>query len=243
MRKIEGVLLAALVALPVAGFCQEATEEVSWKSSISLGATFKDGNTEKALYTMNLKGDRFAPESDWINSLYAEYGKTEGTQTEGQLRGQSNYRYKFDSKDFYGGVFVEAYHDAIKEINARVKIGPNIGYYFINEEKMKLDGSFGINYVHQRVASRDDDFAEWRVAGNYLWTISETSSFYANAEYSASVEDSEDGTGLGVVGAKNKMNEKLSMFVELREEYDNIPAAGRDHTDTTLLAGLTYDIM
>lgn len=243
MKCVKGMIALTVLAMPLLGHAEEGATNVTWKSSISLGATYKDGNTDKTLYTMNLKGDRFAPKSDWINSLYGEYGKTEGSQTEGQMRGQSNYRYKFGTENFYGGIFSEAYHDAIKDINVRLKIGPNVGYYFINEDDMKLDASIGINEVYERTSEGEDDYAEWRVAGNFLWTITETASAYVNVEYSARVDDYEDGEGLLVAGAKSQIHEKLSMFVELREEYDNMPTAGTEYTDTTVLAGLTYDIM
>ena len=242
MRMIKGMAVIAVLSIPVLGMAEEVTN-VTWKSSISLGATYKDGNTDKQLYTMNLKGDRFAPKSDWINSLYGEYGKTEGAQTEGQLRAQSNYRYKFGSENFYGGIFSEGYHDVIKDIKVRVKVGPNVGYYFINEEDMKLDGSFGINQVYERRGEEEDDYAEWRVAGNYLWTMSESSSSYVNAEYSAQVDDYEQGSGLLVVGVKSALKARLSVFVEARQEYENKPVPGTEHTDTTLMAGLSYDIM
>lgn len=247
MRMIKGIIFCAVVAMPLMGLGEEVTN-VTWKSSISLGATYKDGNTDKQLYTMDFKGSRYAPKSDWVNSLHGEYGLTQsGTnatvQTEGQLRGQSDYRYKFGTENFYGGVFCEGYHDAIKDINVRVKVGPNVGYYFINKKTMKLDASFGINEVYERTSDNEDSYAEWRVAGNYLWTISETASCYANAEYSAAVDEYENGTGLLVVGAKSKMTEKLSLFVELRDEYDNMPAADTQRLDTTITAGLTYDLL
>ena len=234
---VMGVLAGGVVMASA----DDATN-VTWKSSVSLGATFKSGNTEKTLYTVNLKGDRYAPTSDLVSSLYGEYGETEGTQTEGQLRGQSNYRYKFGSEDFYGGVFAEGYHDAVKDINMRVKLGPNVGYYFINDEAKKFDTSLGINAVYES-ADKEEGMAEWRLAGNYTWTITEHSSCYASAEYSASVEDYEDGLGLLVVGAKSALSEKLSLFVELREEYDNIPATGTEFTDTTVIAGVSIDIL
>lgn len=250
MKLIKGVVLGALVAVPIMGFADEVTN-VTWKSSISLGATVKKGNTDKTLYTMNFKADRRAPKSDWINSLYGEYGETEnkGTgkdeQTEGQLRGQSDYRYKFGSENFFGGIFSELYHDALKQIDYRIKIGPNIGYYWINKEAMKLDTSFGINYVHEDVWGGSDDYAEYRAALNYLWQFAENSSYYLNIEYSANVEDVDDGGGLLVTGLKSKINSKFSMFVELRDDYDNMLPDDSDveHNDVTFLAGLTYDIL
>lgn len=242
MKRFKGVWLAALVALPVAGFAEDAITNTTWKSSLALGATYKNGNTEKSLFTMNLVGDRFAPENDWLNSLYGEYGKTEGDQTEGQLRGQSEWRHKFGAKNFFGGVFGEAYTDSIKQIRTRLKLGPNIGYYFINKETIKLDASFGINYVYERTASVERDYAEYRVAGNYLWDFTETASYYFHIEYSANVEDTDDGNGLLVTGLKTKVSDQLNLFVELRDEYDNTPdGVGVEYNDVTIVAGLGYD--
>jgi len=242
MKGLKGILLAALVALPVAGFADDAVTNVTWKSSLALGATYKSGNTEKSLFTMNLKGDRYAPKSDWINSLYGEYGKTEHEQTEGQLRGQSEYRRKFGGKNLFGGIFSEAYHDTIKKIRVRLKLGPNMGYYFINEETMKLDLNGGINYVYERTALSEGDHAEYRLAGNYLWDFTATASCYLNVEYSANIEDVDDGNGLLVTGLKSKLSEQLALFIELRDEYDNIPNGdGVEHNDVTVIAGLNYD--
>ena len=248
MRIIKGIVLVAVLALPVAGFAEDAITNTTWKSSLAMGATYKDGNTEKSLFTMNLVGDRFSPENDWLNSLYGEYGKTEGDQTEGQLRGQSEYRRKFGGKNLFGGVFGEAYYDDIKQIRTRLKIGPNIGYYFINQETMKLDASFGVNYVYERTATTEEDFAEYRVAGNYLWDFTETASYYFNIEYSAKIEDTNDGNGLLVTGLKTKISTQLSLFIELRDEYDNTPPIidpvtgdHADYNDVTVIAGLNYD--
>lgn len=247
MRYLTIVLLSALIAMPLTAMASDPVTNVTWKSSLALGATYKDGNTEKSLYTGTLKADRYAPRSNWINSLYTEYGKTknqttgEKEQTEGQVRGQSDYRYKFGGKDFFAGVFGEAYYDDIKNIRTRLKLGPNTGYYFINKDTAKFDVSFGINYVYERTATYEEDFGEYRAAANYSRDITEKSSYYLNAEYSARMDDLNDGNGLLVTGLKSSLKDNLSMFVELRDEYDNMPDPGIEHNDLTLIAGLAYD--
>jgi len=243
MRMFKGVLLGALVALPLAGFAEVDTN-VTYKSSVALGATYKDGNTEKSLFTMDLKGDRYSPMNDWINSLYGEYGKTEGSQTEGKLRGQSDLKHKFGGKNYYGGVFGEVLTDSIKQIRFRGKLGPNVGYYWINKENHKFDTSVGVNYVYERTAAVERDYGEWRVAAGYLVDLSETSDFYLNVEYSANLENEQDGNGLLVTGVKSQLKDNLSMFLELRDEYDNIPdTPTTEYNDVTILAGLAYDFM
>ncbi len=241
MKRFKGMVLAALVAVPVAGFAEESATNATWKSSLALGATYKNGNTEKSLFTMHLKGDRFSTENDWLNNLYSEYGKTDGDQTEGQARGQSEYRHKFDSGNFFGGAFGEVYYNDIKNIRTRLKLGPNIGYYFINKETMKFDASVGLNWVYERTTETEGDSLECRVAANYLWDFTETASYYFNIEYSANVEDARDGNGLLITGLKTKVNEQLNLFVELRDEYDNTPDGVRvEHNDVTVTAGLSY---
>lgn len=253
MKYVNGVVLAALFIAPAAGLAQGAAEtdaesSVKWERNLSLGATYRDGNTQKSLFTMNLKGDRFSDDFDLINSLYAEYGKTgaPGTsksQTEGQIRGQSEYRHKFGDSKFFGGAYLVGLHDAIKNIRFRGKVGPSIGYYFIDEDNMKLDATFGLNYVYERTAADERTFGEYRAALNYLWKITDRSSYYLNLEYNANMEKVDtDNNGLLVTGVRSQVYETLSMFVELRDEYDNLPDAGvAEHNDITLLAGLSYD--
>ena len=119
-----------------------------------------------------------------------------------------------------------------------------MGYYWINKENHKFDTSVGVNYVYERTSTVERDYGEWRVAGNYLVDLSATAKFYLSAEYSANLEDSNDGNGLLVTGVKSQLKDNLSLFIELRDEYDNIPdSPTTEYNDVTILAGLSYDFM
>ena len=108
---------------------------------------------------------------------------------------------------------------------------------------MKLDVSFGVNYVYERTASNgEDDYGEYRAALNYIWNITDKSDFYFNIEYSADIEQVDvRNSGLLVTGVRSQVYEDLSLFLELRDEYDNLPAPGTKHNDETIIAGLSYD--
>lgn len=238
----KGIMGVLLVALPLAAMAESGITNTTWKSSLAMGATYKDGNTEKSLFTLHLKGNRYSPKHDWLNNLYAEYGKTQGDQTEGQVRGQTDYRHKFGQGKFFGGVFGEVYYDDLKKIRTRLKIGPNVGYYFVENETMIFDISTGVNWVYERTTTREHNFAEVRAAANYMWDFTETASYYLSIEYSSNVEDFNDGNGLLVTGIKTKMSDQMALFAELRDEYDNTPdGLGVEYNDVTILAGLAYD--
>jgi hypothetical protein len=242
MKFIKGVVLGALVAMPAAGLAQGSDTNVVWKKSITAGASYKDGNSDKKVFTANIKVDRTTELSEWISSLYSMYGKTDGDQTDGQLRLQSEYRYKFRDSDWYAGVFTEGYHDDVRDISYRAKIGPNIGYYWVNDEKMKFDTSVGINVVSEQNSEKTTQYGEYRLAANYLWDFTENATYYASVEYVMEMDDTEEGNGLFTTGLRSKINNQLSMTIELRDEYDNKPASDDvENNDLTILAGLTYD--
>ncbi len=244
MKCIGKVVLSALIVLPATGFA--GGTNVTWKSSVGAGITIKSGNTEKTTYTADLKTERRSEKTDLIASLHGEYGTTEDpdtgveSTTEGQLRGQAELRWKFEGR-FYGALNTEGLHDALKDISYRVGIGPNIGYYLLDDETHRLDVSVGLNEVIERVAGEEDDYATVRLAEKYDWQISETASFYFNTEFNARAEDMEDNTTLFISGVKSKVSTQLSVFIELRDEYDSRPTAGVKHNDSTLMAGLSYD--
>jgi len=245
MKYIKGTLLVALVALPFIGFANEVTN-VTWKSSAGAGLTYKSGNTEKTTYVADLKSERRSEKTDLIASLHGEYGTAEDpatgveSKTEGQLRGQAELRWKLKGK-LYVSVNAEALHDALKDISYRVGIGPNIGYYLIDNETQRLDVSAGVNQVFEREAGVEDDYATIRLAEKYNWQITETSSFYLNTEYNARAEDMADYTLLFITGAKSKVSTQLALSLELRDEYDSRPGSGIEKNDATVIAGLTYD--
>ena len=67
--------------------------EAAWDNEASLGLNYRSGNTEKSLYKINIKSEKYTTDHDWLHSLYAEQGMTEALQTEGLVRFKSEYRF------------------------------------------------------------------------------------------------------------------------------------------------------
>lgn len=236
-------LLGVLVVLSSAGISKAATTNVTWKSSLSLGASYRSGNVEKSVYTVNLKGSRYGPKVDWLGSMYGTYGKTEGFQTEGQFLGKSDYRYKIlGHNKFYGGLYAEIFQDAIKDIQLRVKVGPNIGYYFVYRDAFKFDASAGTTFTYEKASKTTKTFGALRLTGSYDRKITDAASCYFNVEYSVSFEDSNDNDGSLVTGVKNKVNKNLSLNVEVRDQYDNVSGQSNvNRNDVIVTTGLVCD--
>ena len=107
---------------------------------------------------------------------------------------------------------------------------------------MKFDTSFGVNGVAEKNADTSTQYGEYRLAANFLWDFTENASYYFNISYDIEMDDTEKAKGLLVTGLRSKINNRLSMTIELRDDYDNKPVGdGVDNNDITVLGGLTYD--
>ena len=222
---------------------EKVKSDVKWKNNLSLGSTYKSGNTEKQSYTMSINSTMNSKRHDWIGSFYGSYGETWDQQTDGQIKAKSDYRYKLIGNNaFYGGLYSEAYHNAIKDLKLRIKVGPNIGYYFIYRDSLKFDASAGTTITYERSEEETKSFGSLRLSSTYDHKISETTTYYLSAEYSISFEDSADNDGSFITGIKTRITDNLSLKAEFRDQYDNLPASSEARrNDITFTTALAYN--
>lgn len=244
MFKVLPLILATTLALSNPIFAEaDKDPKVDWKSSIALGSTYRRSTVSKMNGTLNLKTSRYAKKSDWISSLYGLYGKTEGIQTDGELRGKSDFRYKLlGNNTFYGGLYSEAYHNSVKDVSLRLRLNPSVGYYFIYRDALKLDASAGTTLTYERPGGQTERFGSIRLAGSYDRKITDTTTYYLSAEYNMSLEDSADSDGSLITGIKAKITENLSLNLEFRDQYENISSRSNTRrNDITVTTGISYD--
>ncbi len=234
------ILILIVFCLPWMGYAEGAP---AWENEMALGANYRSGNTEKSLYTLNVKRERYSDVSDWLHGFYGEQGETEGEQTEGLVRARSEYRLRFSDPVYFASVIAQGLHDSIRGIRLRAQLGPNLGMYVIDDEVLKLDVAAGFNATYDRGLEGSSQYAGYRFSANFSWDFSERASSYAQIEISGNVEEPmEDYYGWLVLGLKSGLLDSVSLFAELRNEYDNMPdASGSERNDVLANLGLMYD--
>lgn len=231
-----GLVMVALVGL--------AWGDVEvWENEAAVGASYRSGNTDRSMYTMNVKRERYSDENDWLHSFYGEHGETEGLQTEGLARAQSEFRFRFANPDYFASIFTQGVHDSIRGIRFRGQLGPNVGYYVVQDERMKWDVAAGVNLTYDKGIEEEATYTGFRLASNFNWDFSEQASIYAEVELNGNAEEpTEDYYGWLVLGVKSGLLESVSMFAEMRNDYDNMPdAVGSERNDLLVTLGLVYD--
>ena len=232
-------ILIACLAIALMGVAAEN----EWDNEASLGLNYRSGNTEKSLYILNLKSEKFNTDYDWLNALYAEQGKTEALKTEGLVRFKSEYRLRAADRSQYGSMLFQGVHDAIRGVKLRAQIGPSYGYYFLQSEAMKIDASMGLNATDERTELAHEFYMAYRFASNVDWQFNERASFYFNGELTGNVEEpTDDFQSLLVFGLKSGVTDRIALHAELRNDYESRPEwVGSEKNDLLITVGFTYD--
>ena len=217
-------------------------ENKAWENQLSFGADYKSGNTKKSLYIFDLKREKYTDSNDWINGLYSEYGETEGLQSEGLIRAYSEYRSRFNDSRFFSSILVQGVHDSIRSIKLRAKFGPNLGVYLINKSKVKLDLTVGLNSTYERGVENEEAYAGYRFSLNFKWYLNNVSSTYSKVEFSGNTGDPfVDYYGWLILGVKSSLLDDISLFAELRNDYNNVPDLDiTKKNDVLVNLGLSY---
>ena len=204
--------------------------------------SMRTGVVDSSLFTLNLKRESYSSKSDWINSFYLENGKTAKIKTEGLVRLNSEYRLRFKNDNYFGSIFSQGTHDVIRGIHYRFQLGPNIGYYFLNSEKIKLDLSSGLNATHERL-NKKNSYAALRISTRMNYKINLKSETYAHIEINNDLSDIKDNfNGLIIVGLKSNLFESISIYSEIRNDYDSSPSnINIDKNEFLITMGLAYD--
>ena len=212
------------------------------KNHAKAGFSMRTGVVDSSLFTLNLKRESYSSKSDWINSFYLENGKTAKIKTEGLVRLNSEYRLRFKNDNYFGSIFSQGTHDVIRGIHYRFQLGPNIGYYFLNSEKIKLDLSSGLNATHERL-NKKNSYAALRISTRMNYKINLKSETYAHIEINNDLSDIKDNfNGLIIVGLKSNLFESISFYSEIRNDYDSSPSnINIDKNEFLITMGLAYD--
>jgi putative salt-induced outer membrane protein YdiY len=170
-----------------------------WYGTLSLGASWTDGNTESDTVTGTFNAIRRDEDDRWTFDAFTNYGSTTDTVTDesdittNNSGGGAKYDYFYSEKAYLFGN-ASAKVDHVADLDLRWIAGAGLGYQWKETEKLKWGTEAGLSYVDEDFEDDefDTDFLAARFASNLMWQFSETSSFTQVAEVLPSLDDSED---------------------------------------------------
>jgi putative salt-induced outer membrane protein len=236
IHRISTLILAfGLLTLPLAGFADE--EEQGWSGRVGLGYLASNGNTNST--TLNFDTAVHFDRDKWHHTGIARVvGKSEDEVTTAESY-KALYEAKYDITDRnYAFGLLDYLKDRFSSYDQQFYAVAGLGRRFILTEKHKLNGQVGLGANRSELQNgvEEDEFTV-RVSGDYLWNITENSSFSQTVAVSGSSSNTfTEATSelrAGIIGSLN-----MVLGYTIRHNTDVL--VGTDKTDTLTSISLEY---
>jgi putative salt-induced outer membrane protein YdiY len=235
----QAVVPAPQPALDAGAAVPPPPPKPKWETSVGIGATITDGNSETLLFTANGVALRKWDKGEFEGKVDSGYGTDDGDQNVGFIRGSAQYNYLITDR-WYGFLRVEALHDSVADIAYRIPLTAGVGYYLIKNDRVTLSGEVGPGYVWEKVGDDDRDYATIRFAEKFTWKFSDRARLWQNFEYQPRIDDWSEYFLTGEVGVEADITKQLALRVVFQDWYVSHPAEGKESNDLKLIAGLNY---
>ncbi len=212
-----------------------------WTGSVTIGASFSDGNTERT--TVSTVADaEYRREKDRTKLGFLwNYAEEESSITERKTQARAQYDYFF-SKQLYGLAQASAENDFRAALDLRTTLGVGAGYQYADTETWKLSAEAGLSYFNEDFKTDDDDqnylaarlAAKWDYKPNDKWTLGQLGELYP------SVEDVEDVYARLDTKARVELGGSMYAQGQWIYAWDNTPASGKERVDNLLILGLGW---
>lgn len=234
--------ICMLVVLSVAATSARADEESgAFSSSLALGYTLNQGNTDSSLATAGWMTEGKWQEREVRAGADYMLGRESGDTTADNARGFVGFK-EMLKYDIYAATDGSVMYDNIADVDYRTILSVGLGYYFLRTDKANLSLDAGPAYIWEKVGGEKDDYLAARVSERFDYAISETAKLFQALEYLVEVDDSDSYLLTAEFGAEAQMNARLSMRLTYKVHYDSEPADDKKKSDRQLIAALVMSL-
>jgi len=227
---------------------EKTTENASkgLETTVAAGVTLTDGNSDTlaANATVTTEGEK-----EGIGSILAGFEANYGESTVDEVKEKTVENAKLYgslkktlSPMTFASLDGAVLYDDIALVDYRVNLGPSIGAYLVKNDLRTLSLEAGPSYLWEKVDEVHDDYLAIRVGQRFTCQLSETAKFWQSTEYIPNAEDFDQYLLNAEIGIEASITQLITLRVVLQDKYDGQPAAGVEHNDLSLIAGLGFTI-
>lgn len=244
MRKliITGLCVCAVHYMAMA----QEDKTGGFKSTLSVGATLTDGNSETMQANAALATEG---EKEGLGSVRAgveaNYGEStvddEKDKTVENARIFGNVKKTISPRTF-ASLDGSVLYDDIAQIDYRATLAPGLGFYPVKNDTCSLFVEAGPAYVWEKVADVSDDYLALRFAERFDYAISKTARVWQSVVFIPTADDFDDYLLNAELGAEAALNALLNLRIVLQDNYDSTPGEDLEHNDVVLIAGVSLTL-
>lgn len=235
---------AAALLLPVSpAFAQ-------WTGKGQLGLALSTGNGDSM--NLNARAEVKHTVDEWQRRLAisAVYESDDDESTSQMFEVEGDSRYSFNPRDFWFGSF-RYQNDRFSGFRYQATIAGGIGHRFIDTDRTKLTGQFGLGFKATETRDAIDPATQLLVLGaktdsiaavgglDWEHKVTDTTTVYNNFAFEAAKQNNfvRNETGVSVA-----MTSRLALAVAYTVRYNTDPPVGYDKTETLLTANVVYEV-
>lgn len=236
----------------------------SYITHVSLGYINTQGNTNTDTFSL----DGYV-KKQWGkhvgNFMFdGQYASDDSIETKNKYLTELTYNYEF-TKRFAFNYLVGYKSDKFSGFAYQFYTGPGAQYKAIITSPHKLTFDGNILYAQDRydavyvdatgtviaypnpttgapqTPGYNDQYAAYRIKGVYVWQIMDTLKFDQELSFRGSFETSANYFGYSKSALTSKINSIFSAGISYKADYVNLPADGKEKTDTTVTLNLIMD--
>ena len=209
----------------------------------SAGGSFTQGNTDAQ--SLHLSGELVARKPTQRVTLNGEANEAEqnGARSASNWRLGAKYDHFINPRTYYYAN-TRFDHDSQADLDLRSTFGLGVGRQLIDRKDKTLSIEGGVSLVNENYASAESQrFPSARTALKYEQTfLGGRLTLFHHSDFLFSLESWDDTLYQTRTGLRLPVGNGLSLGTQVNVDYDPVPAAGRETTDTAVIFKLDYKI-
>lgn len=235
---------AAAMGITASVFSEEAAAEPkTLSSSIALGVTVNDGNSDNSMYNASLTLD-YVPDANTSTRLAIDgaYGETDGDKSTDNAKAVADYKHHFCP---WGYAFVNTSigYDDIADVDYRWILSAGPGVYLMKEDNVYLNLEAGPALISEKKGGESSENLALRVGERYERVTETGAKFWQSAEYLPLIDDFGTYILNTEIGVEAPVSKSLNIRLVVKDTYDSKPATDRENNDVSVIGALAYTLL
>ena len=244
MMKTTTTLATALMMLATAG-STFAEDTDGFETALNAGLTLTDGNSDTMQANAGITTKKMADDREYTAGATYNNGESDNQTTTDNASANAKVKQSLRER-LYGYMAADYLYDDIAAVDYRVTVGPGLGLNLIKRETTALDVDLGVVWVNEDVAQISDDYIALRVGETFEHQLSETAKIWQSVVYTPELNDFDNYTLTGEVGAESAMTETVALRVVVQDRFDNTPGlvggVPLKDNDISVIAGVSVKL-
>ncbi len=214
-----------------------------WTAALEAGILRTEGNTDRLEARGRFDLRRQTDEELLHFYLAADFGEQNEVRTENEYKGGIRYDRNLTERLAWYTRF-ELEFDEFEDLDLRATAATGLAYYWIKKENHELKPRAGLGYRHESFddgRSRDDAILE--LGFDYRLDIFTWAQFTHSTTWNPAWDDLDDyRLSLDTAMLIPLKDDRFSLKLGVRNEYNSRPVQGNDKLDNTYYANLVFTI-